>query len=141
MTSTTQMIAIVSVMIAVNAGLYFFQGGVTEINPSGPDFFNVSNSPYSKFVQNNTLLVDDSYLPSDEAIETDTSGNIFTDTYKQIKSWVQEKLAPLNFIPNILKQPYGFLKDMGLPVEICLVVGVFWYMLALITLVSWWMGR
>jgi len=140
-TTTTQMIFIVSVMLAINVGLAMFQGAITEANPSGVQFFNVSESPYSNYVVNDTLIVDDSYLPADEAIEGDTSGNIFTDTYDKIKSWTQKTLAPFNFLANVLRQPYGFMRDIGLPMSIALAIGVFWYMLAILIIVSWWMGR
>lgn len=141
MTTTTQLIFIVGVMLAINIGLAMFQSAVLEVNPSGDQFFDVDNSPYSKYVQNNTLLVNDNYLPADENVEGDTSGNIFTDTYKSIKSWTQEKLAPLNFVANVLRQPYGFLNDIGLPSSVALAIGVLWYMLAILIIVSWWMGR
>lgn len=141
MTSTTSMIFIVSVMLAVNIGLSMFQSSILEVNPEGEQFFNSSNSPYSNYVKNDSLVVDDSYLPSDDNVEGDTSGNIFTDTYNKIKSWTQNTLAPFNFLSNVLKQPYGFLVDIGLPMSIALAVGVFWYMFAIIIIVSWWMGR
>jgi hypothetical protein len=141
MTTTTQMIFIVSIMLAMNIGLAMFQGAVIEVNPSGSQFFNVSESPYNNYVQNNTLIVDDSFLPTDDSVEGDTSGNLFTDTYAKIKSWTQQKLAPLGFLANIFKQPYGFLDDLNVPKDIALAVGVLWYMLALIIVVSWWMGR
>ena len=142
MTTTTQLITIISIMLAFNIGLTFFQGAVLEVNPSGQFFFNVSDSPYSNYVENNSLIVDDSLLPSDPEVEGDTtSGNIFTDTYKSIKAWTESTLAPLSFVANILKQPYSFLSDIGIPVSIALAIGVIWYMLALIVLVSWWMGR
>jgi hypothetical protein len=141
MTSTMTMIMLVSVMLAMNVGLTMFQGAVSEVNPDGVQFFDVANSPYARYVVNDTLIVDDGFLPSDDSVEGDTSGNIFTDTYKSIRSWTQQKLAPLSFISNVLKQPYGFLKDVGVSNSIALALGVFWYMLALIIIVSWWMGR
>lgn len=142
MTSTTNMIMIVSIMIAVNVGLTMVQGAIVDINPAGAQFFNVSDSPYSNYVENDTLLVDDSYLPSDaQSVSTDDSGNLFTDTYESIKAWAKETLAPLGFLTNILSQPYGFMNDIGLPQSIALAVGVFWYLFALIIIVSWWMGR
>lgn len=141
MTTTTNMILIVSIMLAINVGLAMFQGAMLEVNPTGTQFFNVSNSPYSNYVVNGTLVVDESYLPADDSIEGDTSGNIFTDTYGKIKSWTQKTLAPFKFLGNVLRQPYGFLVDIGLPMSICLAIGVFWYMFALIIIVSWWMGR
>jgi len=141
MTSTTQLIFIVTIMLAINVGLTMFQGAVLEANPSGVYFFNSSDSPYANYVDGNTLTVNDSFLPQDDSVEADTSGNIFTDTYDKIKSWSQKVLAPFNFLGNILKQPYGFLTDLKVPSSIALGIGVLWYMIALIVIVSWWMGR
>lgn len=141
MTSTVKMVSILLIMLAINIGLSMFQGAVLEVNSSSAVFFDTDSSPYSKYVQNDTLIVDDSYLPSDGDVEGDTSGNIISDTYKSIKSWVQQKLAPLNFAVNIFKQPYGFFVDIGLPQTMALAIGVFWYVFALIYFVSWLMGR
>ena len=141
MTSTVQMITLISIMIAMNVALVLVQGGVTEVNPAGVQFFDVSSSPYANYAQDGVLLVDDSYLPEDESVEADTSGNIFSDTYKSMKAWTQQTLAPLKFIRNILAQPYGFLKDVGVPISIAVAVGVFWYLIAILVFVSWLMGR
>jgi len=140
LTTTSTLITFLAVMIVVNIALAMLQGAVSEINPS-ISFFDVEDSPYAKYVQNETLIVDDSYFPDSEETEADTSGNIFTDTYKSAKSWLQAKLAPLNFVSNILKQPYGFLGDIGVPHAIALGFGVLWYLIALLLLVSWLMGR
>jgi len=130
-------------MIVINIGLAMIQGAITEIDPTITKYgeFDATDSPYSNYVANNTLVVDDSYFPDSAETEADSTGNIFTDTYNSAKSWLQDKLAPLNFISNILKQPYGFLKDIGFPIQIALGFGVLWYLLALFLLVSWLIGR
>jgi len=141
MTSTVQMVSMISIMIAMNVALAFVQGGVTEVNPSGIVKFNVSSSPYANYAEGGTLLVDDSYLPEDESVEADSSGNIFSDTYKSMKSWTQNTLAPLKFVGNILAQPYGFLKDIDVPESVAVAIGVFWYIVAIFIFVSWLAGR
>lgn len=141
MTSTFAMITMVTIMLSLNIGMALFQEGLNEVNPSGTQFFDVENSPYANYVQNGTLLVDEDLLPEDEAIEGDTSGNVFTDTYRSIKAWTEQTLAPLNFMANILKQPYGFLVDVGVSQEVALAFGTLWYMIAIIIVVSWWTGR
>ena len=141
MTSTIQMITIMSIMMVINIGLVMVQGGIIEVNPFGEQFFNASASPYARYAGTDSILVDSSYLPSDDGVEADSSGNIFSDTYKSIKAWVQQQLAPLDFIGSLFYQPFGFLKTIGIPISICLAIGVLWYILALIILVSWWMGR
>jgi len=141
MTSTVQMITIMSIMMAINVALVLVQGGFTEVNPTGEIFFNVTDSPYANYAGADNIKVDSSYLPSDSSVEADSSGNVFSDTYKSMKGWIQQVLSPLNFVADILKQPYGFLRDINVPISICLAVGVFWYIIALLVLVSWMMGR
>jgi hypothetical protein len=141
MTTTSTMIIIITVMLSINSGLYLLQEGVSEINPLGDVFFDVDDSPYGNYVSNGELVVDSDLLPVDEAVESGSTGNIFTDTYTSIKSWTQQTLAPLGFIANILQQPYGFLNDVGVPAPVALTFGVLWYMLAIIVIVSWWSGR
>lgn len=141
MTSTTQLMTILSIMIIINSGLYLFQEAVFEVNPNSEQFFDVTDSPYSSYVVNGSLVTDDSYLPSNLDVDTEDTGNTFTDTYSTMVSWFKEKLAPLGFIGSILKQPYGFLKDIHIPLEICLSLSVLWYLGALLLIVSWWGGR
>jgi hypothetical protein len=141
MASTVQFITIMIVMLAINVALTMVQGGITEVNPYGSYNFNITNSPYANYAANGTLLVDDSYLPADESVEGDTSGNVFSDTYKTMKGWTQKAMAPLKFAVDIFKQPYGFLKDIGLNNSIALPIAVFWYIIAIILFVSWLAGR
>ena len=141
MTSTMQMITLMSIMMVMNIALMFVQGAILEVNPSGQIFFNESSSPYANYAGSDSLLVDDSLIPADDSIEADSSGNVFSDTYRTMKAWTRTALAPLNFIADILKQPYGFLKDIGLPVSVALAVGAIWYITALLIFVSWLMGR
>jgi len=140
-TTTTTLIILFTVMLACNVSLAFVQDGMSEVNPSGAQFFDVDDTPYVNYYTNGSLSVNSSLLPSDEAVEDGGSNNIFTDTYKAIKSWTSEVLKPLKFAANILKQPYGFLVDLEVPQPIALAIGVFWYMIALLIIVSWWMGR
>ena len=141
MASTMQMISILGVMIAINIALTMVQGAILEVNPAGSQFFNVENSPYANYASNGTLLADDSYLPTNPDVEADTSGNVFSDTYKTMRSWVEGLGNTLNFIADIFRQPYGFLRDIGLNNNIALPIAVIWYIIALIIFVSWLMGR
>ena len=141
MTTTTQLITIVGIMLAINVSLVMLQSGIDEVNPDGVQFFEKENSPYSNYVSDQEFLLGEEYLPSDENAEADTSGNIFTDTYKSMATWFKVKLAPLGFVGSTLTQPYGFFKDVGMPTNISLTFAMFWYLLAIILIVSWWGGR
>jgi len=141
MTSTTTMITMVVIMLAMNIAMAMTQGAMLEVNPSGEVFFHTELSPYANYASDTNILVDETYLPASVDVEADTSGNVFSDTYKTMKSWVQITLEPLNFIGDILKQPYGFLTDLDVPPAIALAVGAIWYIIALLVFVSWLMGR
>jgi hypothetical protein len=141
MTSTTQLITILGVMLIMNVGIVFFENGMNEINPTHTNNFNISGSPYSAYIKDNNFNLSDQYLPEDEQSEADTSGNLFTDTFNSMKSWFKEKLAPLSFITSMLGQPYGILKDSGLPMEIASAFAMLWYLFTLLVIVSWWGGR
>ena len=141
MTSTTTMITMVVIMLAMNVAMAMTQGAMLEVNPTGEVFFHNDISPYSNYASDNTLLADSSFLPADESVEAETSGNIFSDTYKTMKAWTQTTLEPLGFVVDILRQPYGFLTDLKLPEAVSLAAGVIWYAIALLIFVSWLMGR
>jgi len=128
-------------MMTINSGLYMFQEALNEVNPSSENFFDSANSPYNKYINNSALIVDEDYLPIDNDVDVETSGNTFTDTYSSMKSWFKETLAPLGFIGSILTQPYGFLKNIHVPLQICLSLAVLWYLTGLILIASWWGGR
>ena len=92
-----QLIWIVSIMLSVNIGLSFVQAAVTDVNPGGPQFIDIENTPYANYVQNEQLVVGDEYLPEDDAVTASSSGNVFTDTYRSMKSWVESRLSGLGF--------------------------------------------
>jgi len=138
-TTTSSLITMLIIMMTINISLTLFQSAVTEAGGT-PIILN-SSSPYDNYVDGNNLVVDESYLPADSESEADTTGNIFTDTYDTFKSWVKKTLEPLGFLSSMLTQPYGFLKDIGLPIEICLGVAVLWYLIALVLIVAFIGGR
>jgi len=140
MTSTTTMVVAITLMLSINIGLVFLQEGITEVNPAFTNFIDKDNTPYSQYLVNGELT-NETYLPTDEAVENSETGNIITDTYRSMKSWVSSKLAPLKFVGNAFKQPYGFIKDIGIKQEIAVAFGVLWYAIMLIVFVSWLMGR
>jgi len=61
-------------MIVINIGLAMIQGAITEIDPTITKYgeFDATDSPYSNYVANNTLVVDDSYFPDSAETEADS---------------------------------------------------------------------
>ncbi len=142
MTSTTTLITMLTIMMSINIALSMFQGSILEINPTSAVFFNDENSSLSKYANLDTyeLTQDHTALPSNLAVDEDST-NSFSDIWRFMSGWVKDKLSPLSFLADIFKQPSGFLKDIGLPQPIPLFVGVLWYLVILILMVSWWGGR
>jgi hypothetical protein len=135
------MITIIGIMLTINMSLGMFQLAVLETNPSSSNIFDMTNTPYANYVNsNNELIVSDELFPENEG-DTGETGNIFTDTYNNFKTWIKDKLAPIGFLGSALNQPYGFLKDVGIPPIVAVMFGVLWYILALVIIVSWIGGR
>ena len=146
MGSSTSVIAtMLLVMLFINVGLAMLQAGVTSLNPDGDEFFDVTNTPYNKYITGGVLdgtsVIDDSFLPSDDVtVEGDSDQwNVF----KQAKAWFKtSKLATvLGFTSNMLGQPAGFLRDIDVPSSIALAFQVIWSMIFLLFLTAWFMGR
>ena len=142
MTSTTTLITMLTIMMSINIALTMFQGSILDINPNTSIFFNTENSSLSKYadLDNSKLLQDHTSLPSNLAVDEDST-NSFSDIWRFMSGWVKDKLSPLSFLADIFSQPAGFLNDIQLPQPIPLFVGVLWYLVILILMVSWWGGR
>ena len=147
-TSTTTIATMLVIMLCINIGLAMLQAGVESVNPNAGAFgtFNVSNTPYSKYIDGDIVsgssVLDDSYLPSDDVgVEADSSDS--WNVFKQAKSWFKSsKLATsLSFISNMMGQPAGFLRDIGVPSSIALAFQVIWSILFLLFLTAFFMGR
>ena len=141
MTTTSNLIIVIGLMLIINIGLVSFQSGILEVNANATNTFELENSPYGSYIENDTLIADDSFLPETLDSDAEDTGNIFTDTFDTLKSWFKTTLAPFKFLSSALSQPYGFLRDIGFPIPLCLAIGVLWYLLALILIVSWLGGR
>lgn len=133
------MITIIGIMLTINMALGMFQLAVLETNPNADNRFKLENTPFANYVNSDyELIVGDELYPENEG-DTGDTGNIFTDTYKNFKTWI--KNSPLSLLGGTLNQPYGFLKDVGLHPIIAGMFGVLWYLLALVIIVSWVGGR
>lgn len=137
MTTTTQFIMIVSVMIAVNIGLFFVQSALSEVNPSGQIIYNNAGTPLTDYASSSSLLVGDENLPENLEVESSDTSNGFTDIYNIGKNWLDK----LKIAGDILTQPYGMLSKTTLPTIIVVSFSALWYLIALITIVSWLIGR
>ena len=130
-------------MLSINVGLSFTQTAINDLN-SDVTILTIGSDPLSSYhsgsLENGTSTITGDMLPSGEVIEGDT-GNIFTDTYVSLKSWVVGGVNSLGFLANVLVQPAGFLKGVGVPSSIVLVIQIIWSLMFLILITAWLMGR
>jgi len=131
------------IMLSINIGLAFTQNAVEGLN-SDVSVLNESRSPlnnyYTGTLESGTSLITQDLLPSDDSVTGDT-GNIFTDTYTALKSYVTTGLDSIGFLSNVLSQPAGFLRDVNVPMPICLSIQILWSMMFIILITAWIMGR
>ena len=143
---TTSIILMLVIMLSMNIGLSFTQEAVNELNSTNPvTVITTSSSPLSNYytgsLANGTSTVNADYIPQDDAYETGDTGNLFTDTYVALKSWVNTGLGALGFLANIFVQPAGFLSKVGVAPAICLSIQILWSMIFLLLITAWIMGR
>jgi hypothetical protein len=110
---------------------WFGQAGVNEVQ-AGTDFFTFEGSPASAYIDNEdetpvfTRGKDDVLVQSSDTVDADT-GNIFTDLFKTVNNWFNGLEAKLGFISSIFEQPYGMLKNAGIPAPISASIALIWY--------------
>lgn len=124
-----------SIMITINVGLWLWQEAIEDVNPD-LQVINFTTTPAARFLGNASSLGDatlaatasDIGLETADNVDPDT-GNIFTDVVKSVGDWWERMDARFSILTGILKQPYGFLKEIGTPNEIATAFGVIWYTL------------
>jgi hypothetical protein len=141
-TTTGTIVTMVIVMLMINVGLAFLQLGVSDLG-SEQDFFSVDNSPYSRYVTSvdGDSVLDASYLPGSSTGVGDSSEDF--NLYQQAKGWVQtSKISTsLGFVGNLVSQPGGFLRDVGVPSPIATAFQVIWGIVFIFLLMAWLLGR
>jgi hypothetical protein len=139
---TNSILLMLVIMLSINVGLSFSQSAVDDLRHVS--IITTDSSPlknyYNGSLQNGTSLITMDLLPADNVISGDT-GNIFTDTYVALKSYVKTGSNTLGFFVNVLVQPAGFLGGIGVPSAICLAIQIIWSMIFIILITAWIMGR
>lgn len=130
-------------VLSLNVLLFLGQIAILEINPAASDFYNEEGTLLSGFDSGNYTLDDSDpagRLPSGEASVSPTTGNIFTDTFTSIKSWLIDSTG-LGYVFAVLGAPYHLLQFMGLPQAFIYAVGTMWYAFTLLLIVAFIWGR
>lgn len=131
-----------AVILAINMFFFLGQTAITEINPEGQTFFNYEDSMLGDFDMGNYTLDEDvsGKFPQSESNVNPTTGNIFTDPFGTIKTWLFDNTA-VKYLTGIVNAVPNFLKSLGLPPQIVWVLGAFWHGLTLFILIGWSLGR
>lgn len=135
---------ILVVMLSINIILALAQGAMTSVNENATSFIQINSTPAATFTNGGldgglSANKDDIDIATADSIDEDT-GNIFTDTFKSVKNWFNKLDERFGFLTGILKQPYGFLKDIGVPIGIATGFGVIWYGLVAMLMINFFKG-
>ena len=135
--------AFIFVMV-VNVLMWFSQ--LSMINISAADatqYYNCSSNILANFGDCETYAIDqnvEDHLPSSGGSVAPSTGNIFTDIFNNILSWIKG-IPGVNYVYAMVTAPATLLGAIGLPGEIAFGLGVLWYGLSLFFLVAFLWGR
>ena len=130
----------IMIMLSINVGLALYDYGINSYNPAYSSLIDFAHSPASSVLVNGingSANIDTSIvnLESSDSVDS-TTGNIFTDVFKTISNWFHKLDSSLGIVSGILKQPMGFLKDIGVPAYIYNSFGVLWYFMLTFLIIS-----
>lgn len=132
-------------VMILNVLMWLGQVAALDINPAGAYYYNCTGSLLDDgsgckdYVLDTGKISED--LPSAEGSISPTTGNLFTDTFSSIKTWVG-KTTGIKYIFNILSAPYNLIKSIpNLPVEFSYAVGTLWYVITFIVIIAFFWGR
>jgi len=145
MSNLTNALAIV---LAINVMMFLGQSAILSMDSEAGTFYNCEGTIIGGFEQsacaNSEYLLNDadsaSLLPEGAQSVNPETGNIFTDAFSGIKTWLLDSTG-LSYLVNILSAPTNFLKMMGLPSAFSFAVGALWYGLTLFLIVGFLFGR
>jgi len=133
-------------IVCLNVLMWFSQLSMLAINPVGTFCYNVEGSIIGNSITgtgnfsvlNNQVVGD---LPEAQTqIQPGSTSFSFTDVFSSILGWF--KTAPgLKYVYGVVAAPYNILKCMGLPNEFVVGIGTLWYLVTLLVLVGYMVGR
>lgn len=142
------LLSVVLIVMGVNVILWLGQVAALELNPTGPQFYNCQDSILGQFEASN--CTSNTYDLNDEdpagrlpgsggEIEVD-SGEAYTDTFSATINWFTDSTG-ISYLYNIVAAPTNFLKAIGVPSAFAFGIGVMWYVVTLLLIVAFVLGR
>ena len=145
MANNYSLLMMITIMVAVNIGFGLYDNAIQSYNPEFNSSIDYSNTVVATMTLGGNLssdLIIDNELAipaSADSVDVD-SGNIFTDIYKSVTNWASRLDDKYSMITGILNQPYGFLKNIGVPIIYATAFGLLWYSILIILLVAFFKG-
>lgn len=109
-----------------------------SVNPTGTMCYNIEGSIISQATVGNATVVETDILG--QLPETSGSISTYSDPFGVVGNWLRS-IPGVRYVYSVVSAPYNVLKCMGLPNEFVVGIGTLWYLVSLLILVGWWMGR
>jgi len=143
-----KLITMAVIMLSINVILWLAQGGIAEVAASegttAPTLLK-DGSPMMTYTSNVdgevvvTATAEDFEVETADTVDEGT-GNLFTDTFKTVKDWFNKQEQRFGIVTGIFSQPYGFMKDSGIPQPICTAFGTIWYVMLTLLIIGFFRG-
>ena len=123
-------------MLALNVVFFISQESINNIAiGEAPQYFNKNDMFIGSYDQGDYTIknYDPNDLPDTEAGVSE-EGNLFTDIWNTMKSWITDSKGYV-YAKSIVNAVPNFLKQIGLPVEISFALGFFWHAMTVFLLI------
>lgn len=120
-------------IVILNAFLLLSQVSVLQLDSNAIKFYNCDS--FSNLDTNQSVL---SNLPQQQSIEVAT-GNIFTDTYSVILSWLSS-IPGVDYVLAVFSAPKCILRACMVPELLASIIGTLWYIISLAIIIMFLRG-
>ena len=130
-------------VLALNLVFFLTQLSIDEVSiGTPPQYFDKNKLMISDYDEGDYSLkqFDPKDLPQTEAGVSE-EGNIFTDIWNTMKSWVSKVGQGYDTAKAIVNAVPNFLKQIGLPVEISYALGFVWHAMTVFLLILFLRGE
>jgi hypothetical protein len=145
MTTAQNFGSVLLIILAIDMMLMLGQVAVNEMTTDGTQYYNTSGALLGTEDQGNYTLSEitdiSSILPTtQEAVTSGTEGNIFVETFKNIRNWFLDTTG-LSYIIMFINAVPNFLKAIGFPPILVFSLGALWHIMTIFLAVSYIWGR
>lgn len=130
------------VVFAIDAFLLLGQYGATQVGPGGTQFIDYQGSITSSFDQGNYTISGDVFaqLPVGTSSQSPTTGNIFTDPFTTIKSWIQN-IPGVNYVTAAVNALPNWLQSFNMDPFFAYAISAIWHIFGLWLIIEFFFGR